>query len=244
LEAVYVHEPDNPDLYPAVVDFVLERGLVPVIARGDACPAYEAIWDGAFGARRSLSDRTNVLVKSVACGLSLEWIVDRCDPRVVFVRRNPLNLVASWLERGWRVRHDLYGAEAAIHETFVRPLGLPEKPAASELSLMAWWLALQLHVQETVALRHPDWPMVSHDEACLHPQRTLEVVLDELGGGDNHRLGAYLSNSDQPGTGFETRRLTRDQPKNWRSVLAPGQVDEARAMFSAFPAGGWQSLMD
>src|SRR6478672_1050885 len=49
-------------------------------------------------ARPAVSDGTtaNVVVKSVQCCRSIEWLVDRFAPVTIVLARNPLNAIASW----------------------------------------------------------------------------------------------------------------------------------------------------
>jgi hypothetical protein len=39
-----------------------------------------------------------VIVKSVRSELAMDWLVARFRPRILLVERNPLNVLASWIE--------------------------------------------------------------------------------------------------------------------------------------------------
>jgi hypothetical protein len=260
LRSAYVHEPDNPVLEKTAQDMVASCGLWPLVAVGDDRPIYAHVWGRAFAVRPSLGTtpvslrhrlaivagrhgiqrRRDVVVKSAYCAFSLEWIAERFRPAMVLVRRNPLNLVASWLQMGWHVRPDLYGQESEIVRAIVNPMGLPDKPGGSEVTLLSWWIALQLEVQERVAARHPEWTLLSHDEACRDPLEAFAAVTRRLGRGDVDRLAQYLAQANQAGSGFQTRRVTADQPANWKSFLSAEHVAEARTVFGSFPASKWR----
>jgi hypothetical protein len=241
LGAWYVHEPDNPDLHAVAAGVVVRLGLCPVVEPGDDDPAYRGLWEAAI--RGAPAAPGGVVVKSVNCAFSLEWVAALCAARVVLVRRNPLNIVASWLRQGWSVRDDLYGARHQVLDRVVAPLGLPTRPPSAGLALAAWWIALQLEVEERAAARHPGWLTLSHDHACFDPPGAFGAVLESLGMGDEGRMRAYLARSDRPGSGFETRRLSREQPDSWRRSLDAQQVAGAMGVFDAFPPARWKELL-
>ena len=71
----------------------------------------------AEGTRTVRSRPRHVVVKSVNSIFSLDWIAERYAPRVVILRRNPLNIVSSWLVLGMWTEHAI-GNDPLIRERY------------------------------------------------------------------------------------------------------------------------------
>src|SRR5207249_2793051 len=80
----------------------------------------------------------HVVVKSVNSVFSLDWIVRRYTPKVLVLRRNPLNVVSSWVVLNLGTERRV-GDHPHVHETYVRPLGLVAPNGASSSVRMAAW---------------------------------------------------------------------------------------------------------
>ena len=241
--ATYVHEPDNPDLSADAARNVTSHGLNPMLDDDAVSPGYAAIWDRALRlgnpatrlarAARLLPAR-DVVIKSVFCIFAAGWVANKCDARVILVRRNPLNIVASWENRGWFVPADLYGCNREFVEHLVRSSGLPEPPSVQGLRLTTWWVATQLHWQRKLLAEHDDWLLVDHDDTCIDPATAFETALARLGISPAPQLYSFLETSDQADT-EAGRGKTGRQPDNWRGRLSGAQVAEIRKVLDSFP---------
>lgn len=175
-----------------------------------------------------------VVVKSVHAPLALEWIAGRWNPRVLLVRRHPLNVIASWGDLGWgglRIdRHPL------VEERYVRPLGItPLEPGCSHLAVVTWQVALFTVALQAAAERHPEWQVVSHERLCADPEEGFAAVCValNLGWGDDGRR--FLAASNRPGTGTTTFRVAGEQPERWRQRLDASQVRDVLRVLDGFP---------
>jgi hypothetical protein len=183
---------------------------------------------------------SQVIVKSVHASLAVEWIAWRFDPKIVIVRRNPLDIVASHLDLGW--------LDAALDLRF-RRIGdtpspghgdLPWVPAlqrtASPAARVAWQVGLFSWALEAAVERNPDWHVVHHEDLCRDPVQAFRQLYDELGLTWTPAASAHLAASNRPGTGLSTCRVASDLPGRWRQRLGPDQVEEVVDMLSRFPA--------
>lgn len=175
----------------------------------------------------------NVIVKSVRSELAMEWIVDEFHPRVILVERNPLNVLASWIELDY-VRDTREAAAVAVHAQ--ERWGI-EPPPESEPHLVHQTfeygvLASALRESST---RLNDWTIVSHEQLCVDPLAEFRALADRLGLGWNESVAEYLTASDREGTGYQTNRRAEDQPDRWRERLDADQVATIRATLDQFP---------
>ncbi len=69
----------------------------------------------------------HVIVKSVRSELAMDWIVARFRPQVLLVERNPLNVLASWIELDY-VRDPRGGGSGSG----LRPAALGRRAAATQ----------------------------------------------------------------------------------------------------------------
>jgi hypothetical protein len=175
----------------------------------------------------------NVVVKSVRAELALEWVVERCSPTVLVVERNPLNVLASWVELDF-VR-DPREAAALAGEARRRWGVEPPPPGASQLARQAFtYGVLACGVRDALA-RHPEWTHVTHEHLCVDSDARFAALAERVGlpwGGD---AAAFLTSSDAPGAGYRTQRSTADQPDRWRERLDAEQVATIRAALADFP---------
>jgi hypothetical protein len=196
----------------------------------------------------------HVVVKSVNSVFSLDWIAERYAPRVLVLRRNPLNVVSSWLVLGQGVDHCL-GDDPRVHATYLRPLGLTSPNGrASALTTAAWNVGLLTRAIKESTEQHPEWTVASFDEICTDPLSHFKALAGELGLTWTAAMEEYLQRSDDPGftahhgsasmhpnavtaTTDESRR--KQQATQYKRRLTPEQVAEARSVLERFELGDW-----
>jgi sulfotransferase family protein len=246
--ARYLHEPDNhlvrPDAWWAKRRF----GAYPELSPGAAGGDYERLWALAFngGPRQSavyagarvlqragafrvsgrLASRQRhrptfgpLVVKSVHCARSLEWVADRFDPAVVVVERHPFGVISSWRKLGWDdfldADHDALRYSAAI-------LGVdPPPPEASWLERAAWHYGVLSSYLERARRRHPEWLVVRHEVLCAGPEPAFRRLSGRLGLRFTDETARFLAASNRPGDGYTTHRLWHEQVDGGRSRLTP-----------------------
>jgi len=195
----------------------------------------------------------HVIVKSANCGFSLEWIVRRYSPRVVIQRRNPLNVVSSWM--ALNIEPDALD-DPALRRLWLAPLGLePPSRSISQIARVSWTVGVLTAALKRTAERHPDWVVISHDSLSSDPYEGFTSLFAQLGLPWTPRVKAYLEAADDPSfvvTGANPRshpnqqtaaadgtsRRVQQATQYQRRLTAP-QVAEARAVLSDLPLGSW-----
>ena len=235
--ACYVHEPDNHLVRPEAWWAKRELGAYPRLVAGQETPGYERLFRVAFsgGARPSLlyagaralhrcSLRRNLLVpvprprsggsgdvvvKSIFCARSLEWLAERFEPAVVLVERNPFAVLGSWAELGWCAFLD--ADPAAVAEC--RAAFGVEAPqiGASWVDRAAWHFGFLTALLDRARARHPEWQVVSHEGLCTGPEAGFEELCDPLGLRFGSRARRFLLATNRPGKGYSTNRVWADQ---------------------------------
>lgn len=183
--------------------------------------------------RVAAPDARHVVVKSVQCALSLEWVAARFGPRVLVVERNPLNVLASWAELDY-VRSP---RELATMTAYARAHWGIEPPAAgaSHLEQQAFTFGVQTSALRDAASRHPDWARGRHEDLCVDSVTRFGALAGELGLEWNDAAARFLLESDREGTPYRTQRRTEAQPDRWRERLDDAQVATIRDMLARFP---------
>ncbi|MGI9603597.1 MAG: sulfotransferase [Acidimicrobiales bacterium] len=167
------------------------------------------------------SDSRPVVVKTVHANFSLEFVAEHFD-RVVLVRRDPRNAVASWLGLGWSVPR--YEGDPGVMERVVEPAGLVP-PARHEPTVdTAWAYALLDHQVEAMSRAHPEWLTVHHEQLCDDPLAELERLYHHAGLTWNAKVGAAVVATDREGAGYATRRKRSEQRDRWKKRLTDDQV--------------------
>jgi len=145
---------------------------------------YPPLAVASVAARRRLrlgaASTSTVVVKSVLAILALERLWEIYQPRVVVVRRNLFAVANSHADRGWGLNR--MGERLDVQERLVRPLGLPEHDiAAPPISRKAWELGLLSRMLEDACSRHPEWPVVWHEDAVASPHAEFRSLFDDVG---------------------------------------------------------------
>ena len=185
-------------------------------------------------------DAENVVVKTVTGALCAEWIVERWQPRVVVVSRDPRNVISSWIDLGWNTpRGPIYRALADLAAdrwgVSIPPIDAPpiERAAAVCATLM-------------VALRdglrlHPDWLHVIHEDLCEDPVAGFRSAAAALGLRWSEDAEELLAASNRPGERYATQRVAAEQPERGRRRLTADQVDAIAEVLDRFPAELWET---
>jgi hypothetical protein len=195
----------------------------------------------------------HVIVKSANCGFSLEWISNRYGPRMVIQRRNPLNIVSSWM--ALHIEPDPLD-NPAVRREWLAPLGLrPRTQFPSPVARAAWTVGVLTVALRATAERHPDWIVVSHDDLSREPYEGFTSLFARLGLPWTPRVGAYLEAADDPAfvvTGANPRFHPNEQTaapdgssrrvqqaSQYRRRLTAAQISEARSVLDDLPLGDW-----
>ncbi len=235
--ACYVHEPDNHLVRPQAWWVKRRLGAYPRLLPGQPAPDYERLFRVAFagGARPSLvstwARSGDVVVKSIFCARSLEWLAERFEPAVVVVERHPFAVIGSWAELGWNGFLD--ADPAAVAECRAVFGVQPPRIGASWVDRAAWHYGFLAALLGRARHRHPEWQVVSHETLCAGPEREFEELSDRLG----LRFGAgarqFLLASNRPGGGYSTNRVWAEQIGG-RCRLNPSEQERVTEVLSRF----------
>jgi hypothetical protein len=171
-------------------------------------------------AKRVDAPGDNLLIKSVFAPLTIEWIASRFEVEVIVLLRNPLNVIPSWIDKGWDARvpehFHLETNPSVLEHHGVRP----PKAGASALSTTAWRLGLLTLALQKGAERHPEWTVVTHERLCERPVERFRELCTSLELPWSDAVEDYLDDHDERGSG------DRLQAERWRRRFTPGQVEE------------------
>ena len=172
------------------------------------------------------------VVKSVFAALSLEWLVNRYGPRVVLVRRHPLDVIASQVRLGW--------GGAPVDERGVAPRldrwQVPAFPAGGgQFEKQVWLAGFTMSAYDEVADGHPEFVVVDHEALCAAPVAEFRRLVGEVGLEWTDECEAHLESSNRPGGGTTTQRSASEQSGKWMTQLSGEQVRIARDILAPFP---------
>ena len=197
--------------------------------------------------------RPNVIVKSANCGFSLEWVACHYGPRVVIQRRNPLNVVSSWI--ALNIEADPLD-DPALRRRWLTPLGIARRAKfPSRVAEIAWTVGVLMVGLKETAARHPDWTVISHDDLSCNPYEGFTALFAQLGLPWTPGVQAYIEAADYPSfvvTGANPRSHPNEQTAaddgtsrrvqqatQYQRRLTPAQVAEARSVLDDLPLGNW-----
>lgn len=156
-----------------------------------------------------------VLVKSVRSMFTVDWVSAEFDPALLVVWRHPLNVVSSWLDKGWHT-HWYNGLPSVRHRFAHTPLWpVPE----DALGWAAWTVCAHLTILLETVVDRPAALVLNHERSAQDPRATAEHVLGWLGLDWDDAIAAFVAANDRRGEGFTIQRRTADEPTVWRGRL-------------------------
>lgn len=173
-----------------------------------------------------------VVVKSVFCARSLEWLAERFSPAVVVVTRHPFSVIGSWATLGW---DDFLDLEPPARQDSLARFGVPAPEAgAAWIDRAAWHYGyLDAILSEAVA-RHPEWLVIGHEALCAEPHGTFRALAGRLGLGWNEAADGFLAASNRRGRGYSTNRLWAEEVDGWHTRLDPDDQERVVAGLAGF----------
>lgn len=223
---------------PTVVGTFLDRSAEWLMLRStiaNRSSAYLLKAAVALGRPRVPQRSSNVVAKTVHAQLSIEWITHRFNTKVVVVRRDPLVTLASW-------KTNLFDTHASImnwsgpkengHEWAVAA----PPPDASMMTWGAYRYGVLFSALHYAITRNRDWIVMDHDALCREPSAGFSECADRLSLTFGDKAREFLSASDRPGSGFDTKRLAREMSAQRPSALSIEEIAECRSMLHRFPA--------
>ena len=173
-----------------------------------------------------------LVVKSVHCARSLDWVAELFGPAVVVVERHPFGVIASWRKLGW---DDFLDRDPAALRHSVAVLGVdPPGRRASWLERAAWHYGVLSSYLALAGRRHPEWVVVRHEVLCGGPEPAFGRLAARLGLHFGTEAARFLAASNRPGDGYSTNRLWHEQVDGGRRRLAPAERTLVEATLQRF----------
>jgi hypothetical protein len=163
-------------------------------------------------------------------------------PRLVIVTRHPLNVIASWLDLGYRSCHLV--RDAMVYRRFGAMWDLrPPSESASELTHVTWEIGLLMSALHIALARHSRWIETSYEALCFDPRGEFERLFGMLGLPLTQAVEDFLEASNRHGDDpYGGDRVSRDQPARWRRSLDAGQRNQIARTLSGFPLLGFDPM--
>jgi hypothetical protein len=195
----------------------------------------------------------DVVVKTVYGVLSLEWIAEHTGARILVVRRNLLDTVASWLALhapGYPLAAETPRAGNVTGNEPMAARVCPElgtrmpDPDEPHVRRVAWTVAVLDAALAAAVQRNPGWHVVEHEALCSAPSPGFREVFQALGLAWSDAVDAYIEERDVPGTGYLTKRVARDVPGRWRERLGAEQREEIAEGFRRVRSAATAAALD
>lgn len=199
--------------------------------------------DSLLRATASMSSRMPAtsdwkIAKTIYATFSLDWLVQRYQPQVIAIQRNPLNVISSW--RQLQIPLFDLATRPEIRDRYIDPGIIPAlHPRASELARIAWHVGLLTHATGDALERHPEWHLFTHEDLCVDPVESIRTVFDAVHVPWSADVERFLEETNRPGEGLEPVRVTAEQPDRWRQRLTQDEAAEIDDILAGFPRRGW-----
>jgi hypothetical protein len=230
--ARYVHEPFNRMVHPELAQYNMLY-LPPNLPNSE----FLAILNQKLrprGRRRKIREfllGRNLVFKDVNACFAAECIQAHLDASIVILARHPCAIAASWKTRGW-IREFAWRFDILLGQaTLLRFLSEFETHMRSPKDLFfqfgAYWGAMY-HVLRQLALSHPEWQWVVHDQLCQDPVPAFRRILESLQIPVSAKPSDFFTVHDRPlrenENFYQTYRQTKLVPEKWREILSEEEI--------------------
>jgi len=214
--------------WPSRAPFPALRGIAERMPARLKGPAFGLVARLGIAGRRTPE---HVIVKTVHGIFALDWITSRRPVGVVVVRRNLFAVCNSNLDRGW-------GPAGIVTipglNDLVRREGWPAfDPDASLVAAQAWEIAVTTKALEVACAKHPEWPVVWHEDLVQAPRERFAGLFERLALPWDDRARAFLE-CNLPGAGKSTTSDPAAIVGRWASRYSRNDIEEMLAVFRRF----------
>ena len=195
---------------------------------------------GARSSENRVEVATAVVVKSVNARLAAEWIWEAFRPSILVVRRDLRNIVASWLTMDFGApRPEIYRSLA--RESIRRwNVELPDDDDPT-MRVTAFCAMSMLALHDGLRA-HPEWSVVSHDDACADGSSQLSTAARHLGLEWSDEAEEFLRASNRPGSGYATNASGERTPRPMAAVgCSTEQAASITSILERFPDDLWRA---
>jgi Sulfotransferase family len=160
------------------------------------------------------------VIKSIRLNLSAGWLREHFQGKLVFVLRDPVGVIRSWLTTGWGQRRDVgvYLRQSELVNDYLLPCAdylqwLVKKGTVVERSAACWV------IENGVAVRMLEQDVVSYDEMVAEPVAGWEHLLAKLELPVPSFLDEIVGRPSSTTIGVPKQRLDKEQENAIREVV-------------------------
>lgn len=225
----------------------------------DEDPEYTAYWRELlspwtlFATRRWLPGRTvgrvarklpvpaRLLVKEVACSLSLEWIERHLGMQVLITTRHPCGFVASSL-RMFQRGHGFWYLKAHLAQPRLMDAYFPgqrewlESLLEDRVSELAAVYGMTHRVLADQLPQNPNWTLAHHEDLCTRPEQEFRRLCNAFDIDYATQLRPYIKETTNQGDGefYSDKRVSREEPDKWKRELSSEQIETIASIVEQF----------
>jgi hypothetical protein len=190
-----------------------------------------------FLTKRIAVNSKNFIIKSVHSLLALDLIEQCFRPKIIIIKRDPLNLIASYIkmrlpDSNRNIFHQINLVEDHFHDMNSKIYQLCQK--GTLIQQMALQVAAFYYYLAKESLRHPNWLIVSHEKICQDPITEFQIIFKMLELKWTLEVEKFIRKSNSPGNGFSINRVLKNEIHKWKTILTPQQVKEIKYCHSLF----------
>lgn len=219
--------------------------LRPYARPGQAKPEWESVIHQALTGKLNNAwvNRTSrvlwtrhILVKTIRATLLLGWLVDRFNPRIVYVLRHPCAVVNSRLKLGWETHLEVFLAQPELVADYLQPY----LPVIESAETPTQKHAVMWAVENLVPLRQKvttNWVVCTYEQFVSEPETEARRVLQAVGLSYSwwvKRTMGQVSQVARPGGAITTGQ---NPITEWQNQLTTQQIDDILTIIASFGIG-------
>jgi len=169
------------------------------------------------------------IVKSVHCGLALEFLMGNFEFQPVILLRHPASLARSFLSMDLIEAGEDFSTYKGLFEDF----GLDQndtglKNIKSSLNRIGFKIGLFYSYFSRMIEKYPGIILIRHEDFLDDPENAFAELYAKLGLNWSTRVTDFIHSTDNHGTGFQINRERAKEKDKWRGYFSESQLDEIK----------------
>lgn len=187
------------------------------------CPEYKLY---PFLPKSVHKNEENRIIKSVHAGLSISYILQQFKIPTLIILRHPASVISSYLRMGNPdIDRKLYLNEKLIEDHF--NFNFPDiKKFTSSLNYAGLQVAILYSLIYKATKAHKHIKLVFHEDICKSPVDSFKSIYKDLNIEWSEDVQKYILDNNQAGSGYETKRIAKNNINTWKNELNPNQIKE------------------
>ncbi|MFC1887843.1 sulfotransferase [Candidatus Cloacimonadota bacterium] len=175
------------------------------------------------------------LVKSVHCGLALEFLIKNFQFKPVILLRHPANIALSFQKMNLSESEIDLSADNKLYNDYLKPYYLKIEQLRQPLEKIGFQIGFFYFYFAELKKKYKDIMIINHDEIINDPEKEFKKLFASLGLIWSNMVEHFVSSTNKPGEGHQIYRVLDNEKDKWKIHFSEDQLEQLRKGYYILP---------